>query len=205
MRFVCLATHATHLEIVSELTTEAFIAAMRRFICRRGFCQQIFCDNGTNFTGADNELKRLKAKFLADEKLINEELLEDSISFRFSPANSPHFNGLAEAAVKSMKHHLRRILGESSLDYEETLTLIVMVEAVMNSRPLTPLSEDPNDFEALTPAHFIIGAPLRSFLEPIEDDDIPLMARYRRLRTLLNHFWKRWSREYLTHRQNRTK
>lgn len=202
---VCEATHAVHIELVSKLTTDAFIAALRRFIGRRGLCNSIFCDNGTNFVGADSEMKRWKRNLLDHEENIRDELLEGCIDFHFSPANSPHFNGLAEAAVKSMKHHLRRVLGQASLTYEEMTTLLVQIEAVMNSRPLAALSEDPNDLQVLTPAHFIIGGPLRTLVEPVEDSKADLHLRYRRLRQLSQHIWQRWSKEYLSQRQQRNK
>lgn len=201
--FVCMASRAVHLELVTRLTTDAFIAAIRRFIGRRGLCKKIFCDNATNFAGCDAEMARLCERLLAQEVELNQKLLEDRIQFQFSPANSPHFNGLAEAAVKSLKFHLRRIVGMASLNYEEMSTILVQVEAALNSRPLQALTEDPNDLEALTPAHILIGEPLKSFLEPIEDSDADLTTRYRRLRALFQHFWNRWQNEVLQDRQTR--
>lgn len=57
--FVCLATKAIHLELVNDLTTLAFIAAFKIFTARRGQCSKLFSDNGTNFRGADAELRRM--------------------------------------------------------------------------------------------------------------------------------------------------
>ncbi|XP_076298044.1 uncharacterized protein LOC143217542 [Lasioglossum baleicum] len=100
--------------------------------------------------------------------------------------------GLWEAAVKSMKAHLRRVIGESTLTFEEMTTLLCRIEACLNSRPLTPLSDDPNDLSPLTPGHFLIGEPLRGALEPPPDEvAVPLTTR--------------WSREYLHQLQQRTK
>lgn len=107
--FVCLATRAVHLELVSDLTKEAFIAALSRFISRRGRPKTFFSDNGTTFVGTFNELSDLL------QKELSVTTLEQNINFSFIPAYSPHFGGLWESAVKSIKHHLRRILGLAHL------------------------------------------------------------------------------------------
>ncbi|GBN43220.1 hypothetical protein AVEN_238349-1, partial [Araneus ventricosus] len=74
--------------------------------------------------------------------------------------SAPHFGGLWEAAVKSMKFHLRRAIGAQILIYEEFSTLLVQIEACLNSRPLVPVSSDPDDLSVITPANFLIGSTL---------------------------------------------
>ncbi|XP_047992482.1 uncharacterized protein LOC125231164 [Leguminivora glycinivorella] len=198
--FVCLASKAVHLELVSDLSTEAFILALRRFVSRRGKPSAIFCDNGSNFKGANNELSKLvKSSRQSVTNFANEE----GIRFMFSPAYSPNFGGIWEAGVKSAKHHLKRIAGRASLTFEELGSLFSQIEAILNSRPLTPLSSDPTDPSPLTPGHFLIGRPLTSVPSRAITTKYP--NRYERIEQLRQHFWDRWRREYVAELQQRTK
>ncbi|VEN58681.1 unnamed protein product [Callosobruchus maculatus] len=201
--FVCLAVKAIHLEVVSDLTTDCFIAAFRRFTSRRGFCSYIVSDNGTTFVGASKELKQF---LLKQECEISERLATDGIKWTFIPPRSPHFGGLWEAAIKTVKHHLKRTIGETRLTFEEFYTVLTQIEACVNSRPLYPLSDDPSDPSPLTPAHFIIGetltaTPDKNWLESPESH----LSRFQRLQKIAQHFWDRWSKEYVSHLQHRTK
>ncbi|XP_030754386.1 uncharacterized protein LOC115881149 [Sitophilus oryzae] len=103
--FVCFATRALHLELVSALTTEAFLATLKRFVGRRGKPAQMYSDNGTNFKGAYNELSKL-ADFLQNNANSLVEAIENKgISWSFIPASSPHFGGLWESGVRTVKYH----------------------------------------------------------------------------------------------------
>jgi hypothetical protein len=176
--FVCFSTKAVHLELVGDLTTASFLAAFKRFTSRRGHVSEIFSDNGTNFIGAERE-------FLRSEKFkqkISNEFLNTCTKFNFIPARSPHFGGLWERCVQSVKHHLRRILIDASITYEEFYTLLTRIEACLNSRPLILLSQDPNDLEALTPGHFLIGAPLTAPYESqVTDRNTNGLTRWQRI------------------------
>lgn len=201
--FVCLSTKALHLEVASDLTTNAFILCLRRFISRRGKPLEIYCDNGTNFVGANNEITTFLKSTSAD---IAGFASDEGIQFRFSPAYSPHFGGLWEVGVKSAKFHISRILGDKHLTFEELSTLFSQIEAILNSRPLTPLSSDPNDLYPLTPAHFLIGRPLTSLpTESLLDDTPSILDRYRCLEKMRQHFWNRWRNEYLSELQQKYK
>lgn len=115
-------------------------------------------------------------------------------------------SGLWEAAVKSAKLHIKRIIGEASLRYNEFVTLLAQIEGILNSRPLIPLSSDPNDLTALTAAHFLIGSPIISYPEPILEEVNPQrLTRWQRVEQLRQHFWKRWTKEYLHNCQQRHK
>ncbi|XP_035455669.2 uncharacterized protein LOC118268519 isoform X2 [Spodoptera frugiperda] len=198
--FVCLATRAVHLELVSDLTKHAFIAALNRFIARRGKPKTIFSDNGTTFIGTCNEL----ADILKQD--FSSVMANTGINFSFIPAYTPHFGGLWESAVKSVKHHLRRILGLAHLTYEEMSTCLIQVEAILNSRPLTPLSTDPSDLYPLTPAHFLIGRSLTSLPHPdLVHQNISSLKRFQRIEHLKQQFWNRFSNEYIFYLQQRTK
>ena len=140
------------------MTTNAFIACLRRFLSRRGCPSLIWSDNGTNFVGAAGEIKEL-FKFVKNQDTrdkVSRYLTDQHITWKFIPQRSPHFGGLWEAAVKSMKYHLRRIVGDLKLTYEELSTVLTQVEACLNSRPLVPLTTSDDNIEALTPGHFLI-------------------------------------------------
>ncbi|XP_055522999.1 uncharacterized protein LOC129717178 [Wyeomyia smithii] len=166
--FVCLVTKAVHIELVADLTTSAFIAAFKRFVARRGKPSIVMCDNGKNFVGAKRELDELCKVFLTQrsQEQIVSEAADDGVEFKFIPPRYPNFGGLWEAAVKSMKQHLKRTIGMKVLTPDELQTILVQIESCLNSRPLTPLSNDPGDFEVLTPGHFLIQRPLTALPEP---------------------------------------
>nr|XP_034177277.1 uncharacterized protein LOC117602863 [Osmia lignaria] len=193
--FICLAVKAVHLEVVSELTTEAFLAALRRFIARRGFCSDLYSDNGSNFVGANNELHELRSLLQSDDhrEKVTTFLAEHSINWNFIPPLTPHFGGLWEAAVKSFKYHLKRVAGTELFTFENFNTLIIEIESVLNSRPLTPISSDPNDLLVLTPGHFLIGDSLTSLRER-DFRDIPSnrLSSWQHVQKVKQHFWKRW-------------
>ena len=104
-----------------------------------------------------------------------------------------------------MKYHLKRIVGDAHLTYEELYTVLTSVEAILNSRPLLPLSDDPNE-NSLTPGHFLVGDTLTRVPEP-DLLDLPYnrLSRWQRSQQLTQHFWRRWSREYLHSLQVRNK
>lgn len=140
--FICFSTSAVHLELTTDYTTQGFLTAYRRFIGQRGRCSTLTSDCGTNFIGADNELRRLfraASKEVAD---LSHLLAADGTTWKFHPPAAPHFGGKWEAAVKSTKFHLRHVIGDTVLTYEEFSTLLIQVEAVLNSRPLSALSDD---------------------------------------------------------------
>lgn len=204
--FVCFATKALHLELVSELTSEAFLSTLRRFTSRRGKPLHIYSDNGTTFVGANTELQEFK-KFINDTgESITENLANDGINWHFIPVHSPHFGGLWESGVKSSKFHLKRVLGGANLTFEDFYTVLVQIEGVLNSRPLTPLSTNPNDFDALTPSHFLIGRRLTSVPDPdYSSIKVNRLSRYQYIQKLQRDFWNRWSKEYVGELQTKTK
>lgn len=199
--FTCLATKAVHIELVSDLTTDAFIAALRRFTARRGRCNSMYSDNGTNFVGAKNEIQEIQTLILSSEhnEKVQKHLSEKEITWHFNPPYSPHFGGIWEAAVKSFKKHFLRVVGTETLTFEQLTTLATEIEAILNSRPLTPLSSDINDLLPLTPAHFLIGDTITSL--PQQDfSDIPpsRLSIWQNIQRMRQSFWDRWHKEYLS-------
>lgn len=203
-----MTTRAIHLELVSSLTTNDFLHTLKRFIGRRGCPKVILSDNGTTFHGANNKLRDIHRFFKDDknESTIQNYLGHKEIAWKFIPAKSPHWGGLWEAAVKSAKYHLIRTLGDANLTYEEFSTVLVEIEAILNSRPLCPLSSDPSEFECLTPGHFLIGKSMTSFPERDETKTTTnRLDRWRHCTQLKQRFWKRWMTEYVSQLQKRTK
>ncbi|XP_055623162.1 uncharacterized protein LOC129766608 [Toxorhynchites rutilus septentrionalis] len=194
--------------MVADLTTAAFIAAFKRFVARRGKPAVVFCDNATNFVGARRELDELRKLFVSQQtqQSLASTAADSGIEFRFIPARSPNFGGLWEAAVKSMKQHLKKTIGINIVTPDELHTVLAQIEACLNSRPLTPVSNDPSDLDVLTPGHFLIQRSLMAVPEPMaEDVQEHQLSRWRRAQLIVHRIWSKWSTEYLANLQNRTK
>ena len=206
--FICLATKAVHLEVVSDLTTEAFLASLKRFFSRRGKSNSLMSDNATNIVGANRELKEMHELLLSEKHNVEVErfLSKQGVSWSFIPPRAPHFGGLWEAAVKSFKHHMLRIVGDTLLTLEQFHTYVVEIEAILNSRPLSPLSSDPNDYRPLTPGHFLIGESLMSFPQAdLRNIATNRLSAWQHVQAMKQHFWARWHKEYLNELNVRTK
>ncbi|XP_058840273.1 uncharacterized protein LOC131695773 [Topomyia yanbarensis] len=205
--FICFATKAVHIELVSDLTTQAFLCALRRFIARRGRPTHIHSDNGKNFEGAKNELQQLFAMFQNQEEIekITSTCAEEGITWHLVPPKAPHFGGLWEAAIKVAKKQLYRQLGPSRLSFEDVGTVLSQIEALMNSRPLLPMSDDPDDLAALTPAHFLIGTSMLALPDP-DHRNLPVnrLDHYQKLQLHVQKFWCHWRSEYLQELQKDT-
>ncbi|GFW13334.1 integrase catalytic domain-containing protein [Trichonephila clavipes] len=125
----------------------------------------------------------------------------------FSPPVSPHFGGLWEAGVKSIKYHLKRVNGNTNLTFEEFSTLLTQVEAILNSRPLVSLDcdNDPDSLNILTPSHFLIGEVITSSPEHTNEDKLSLRSRWDIVQKMKLGFWRKWKIDYLSNLQTRTK
>jgi hypothetical protein len=200
--FMCLSTKAFHLELVSELSTEAYIASLQCLIAKRGLCNNIYSGNGTNFVGAKKELK----KIISEEettRCISKFAVQQGINFHFIPPCFPHVGGIWEAGVKSMKLHLCRVVGSAKLTFEEFDTLLCQVKAVLNSRPICPLSNDPDNLQVLTPGHFFIGTSLLALPDyNLTDVSSNCLSRWLYVQQMVQQLWKCWSQDYL-HQLNR--
>ncbi|XP_047022485.1 uncharacterized protein LOC124631893 [Helicoverpa zea] len=205
--FICMVTRAIHLEAVTDMTAKAFIAAFRRFTSRRGHCHDVYSDNGTNFVGADRQLRDM---FNSAKSSIPGEIAEllvlERTTWHYIPPHAPNFGGLWEAGIRSTKTHLKKVIGDATLTYEELTTVLAQVEACLNSRPITVLSDDPNDPLPLTPGHFLIGEPLLNLSdENYTNCNISSLDRWRLTQKMVNDFWNRWHKEYLVNLNQRYK
>ncbi|XP_063543228.1 uncharacterized protein LOC134751714 [Cydia strobilella] len=196
--FVCMATKAVHIEAVSDLSTAGFLAAFKRFVARRGYCSDLYSDNGSNFVGAAKELQYL---FNAERSSLVPELADwmasNGTQWHFIPPYAPNFGGLWEAGIKSCKFHLKRVIGNATLTFEETSTVLSQIEACLNSRPLWRI-DDNGESLPLTPGHFLVGEPL--IVAPDQCyDQVPIspLRRWQLCQRMMQDFWRRWSQEYL--------
>ncbi|XP_055522717.1 uncharacterized protein LOC129716899 [Wyeomyia smithii] len=205
--FVCFATKAVHIELVSDLSTPAFLSALRRFIARRGRIRELHSDNGTAFKGAANHLRHvfemLKSNGTERDRIVAW-CVDNEIEWKFSPPRAPHFGGLWEAAVKSAKYHLLREIGHTSISQEDMITLLAQIEMCLNSRPLTPIPGEPTDLEVLTPGHFLVGSNMQAVPEPslIHTSESHL-NHWQRTQKIFQRIWARWYPEYLAQLQSR--
>ena len=147
--FTCAVYRAIHLEVVTSLSTPAFMLALRRFIARRGRPHTIYSDNGTNFVGLENHLSEI------DWSLIQEYTAIDRIRWKFNPPTASWWGGWWERLIGIVKNILKRILGKSVVNLEELITILCDVEYVVNNRPLTKRNVDNGDLLPLTPQMFL--------------------------------------------------
>ncbi|GFS73982.1 integrase catalytic domain-containing protein [Trichonephila clavipes] len=200
--FICFSTRTVHLEILSNLTSDALIATSKRFFAHRVIPSIIFSDNGTQFSWC-SLYKLVKTP---PDNLASYLISHSIISWKFLPPRSPNFGGLCEAGIKSFKYHLKRTIGNFNLTIEEFLTVVNQVESIINSGFIIPLSSDPNDFRSLTPGHFLISRPINSIPESkiIDIPDNPL-SRWQQVQKINQFILKERSRDNLNNLQQRGK
>ena len=198
--YTCCVTRAVHLEVVPNMTTEAYLRSFKRFAARRGFPNRVFSDNGKTFKAAQRALVKLVA-----QPSVTQYFSDTHIKWTFNLEKAPWWGGMFERLVKSMKQCLKRVVGGAKLTLDELQTVVTEAEATLNSRPLSYVSTEDLD-EPLTPSHLIVGRRLFSYPDPFVDDardpdyemsSAALTRRMQYLNTILNHFWVRWRREYL--------
>ena len=205
--FTCLVSRAIHIETSISLETDSFLNALRRFIARRGPVKEIRCDNGTNFVGARRELKEA-FKELDHSKVQNSMHCMD-IDWLFNPPSASHMGGVWERQIRTVRKVLNSLMIDHAarLDDESFRTLMCEVEAIVNSRPLTFVSNDVDDFDPLTPNH-LLTTKSNVYVPPpgvFQRNDVYMRRRWRRVQYLANLFWSRWRKEYLHTLQIRSK
>ena len=153
--FTCLTVRCVHLEVVENADTDAFINALRRFVNRRACPKVIYSDNGTNFKGASSELKEFINEL--DHGRIEKFSSRIKIKWKFNPPAAPHMGGAWERLVRSTKEVLSGLMESRVLTDDQLYTLLTEVESILNSRPITHLSNNPADLDPLTPNHILLG------------------------------------------------
>ncbi|XP_055918643.1 uncharacterized protein LOC129950746 [Eupeodes corollae] len=202
--FTCLTSRAIHIEVAFSLSTDSCILSIQRFIARRGKPSEFYSDNGTNFVGAEKELKDQFQ--LINKNALLSKFTSPHTKWYFNPPAAPHMGGSWERLIGTVKKILREVMGNRRLNDETFQSALIEIEAVVNSRPLTYVTLGPDDEEALTPNHFILG-PSNGNKGLVNDNDRELMSRkdWRQIQQIANIFWKRWVREYLPTLTKRTK
>ena len=201
--FTCLTTRAVHVEVVPSMDTSSCVMGVERFVSRRGTPAMIWSDNGTNFIGAEKELRECVEKW--NTLNIAAELAHKGIKWRFNPPSAPHQGGIWERLVRSFKRVLYTILGTRRLTDEVLNTTFCLVECALNSRPLTPVSADPSDLGAITPNHFLLGNQATRIPSIVGVDEFDHRKRYARAQSYANAIWARWLKEYVPTLNRRSK
>ena len=200
--FTCLTIRAVHLEVAVDLSTDAFINALRRFLSRRGQVRKIICDRGTNFVGASNILASQNSVF---GKSVARKLLERGIEWEFTPPGASHYGGTWERMIGCVRRVLEVIMGVQVMTDDSLVTMFCEIEAIVNSRPLSVPSSDVNDISPITP-NLILNMG-RSPEAIISSDEAVNYSKYRWKQTqyMADQFWSRWRKEYFTSLQERQK
>ena len=202
--FRCLATRAIHIELTDSLDADAALMAISRFQARRGNVKEIWSDNGKNLTSANKTLRQ-ELKALNQDKMLTSLALE-GIKWRFISPCDPEAGGAWERAIRTVKDTLRIILKEQIPRFEILQTVIAEAEKIVNSTPLFHVPVDPDDDDVLTPFHFLIGRATPAYPTGTHTQDGGcLRRRWKHTQMLADHFWRRWTREYLPTLANRSK
>lgn len=192
--FTCSTTRAIHLELCSDMSTDRFLQALERFAGRRGLPNTIYSDNATTFQATNKELKELWSVLAATQ--TQHYFAQQGIVWKFIVPRAAWWGGWWERMIGSTKRCLRKVLGQTQIDQEGLITILVSIEAALNSRPISQCDESP---DALSPAHFLVGQRLTTLptgSEPVASRD--LNKEFRRQQKITEDFWRRWQKEYLT-------
>ena len=198
--FTCLSTRSVHSEIVHKLDSASLINAIVRFAARRPGAVKFVSDRGTNLRGADGILRKQMAEWMSSSTA---NLQARGLEWSFIPAHTPHYGGVWERVVGLFKRLLASVQKGNALQVDVFNTVVIEMEAIINRRPLTAMSTDPNDTEALTPAHILYPATFAHSAaiivpeNPISDADA-LRCAWRRARSRVNAFRKSFYKEYIT-------
>ena len=203
--FSCCVTRAVHAELVYKLDADSMINAITRFTARRPGVRTFISDRGTNLVGADAILRR---EWNSWRESVAPELHKKNLEWTFIPAGTPHYGGLWERVVSLFKKHIMSATRGDILHVDTFNTIVIEIEGILNRRPLTPISDDPNDTECLTPAHILYPATFAhssAIIVPENNYESSAQASWKRAQNRISAFWRIWSREYLDLLHTRSK
>ena len=206
--FTCASSRAVHLEVVTDLSEESFLHAFRRFASRKSLPKVVVSDNASTFMSAAEDLKAL-----FESGAIQENLARQGVDWKFIPCRAPWYGGYWERLIGLTKSAIKKTLGRSHVTLSSLQTIIVEIEAHLNNRPLTYVSSDLNEPEPLTPSHLLYGRIIDTLPHSsVTEEDIldeeyqqtgcklhnTLSKKAKAQAMIIQHFWNRWKREYLT-------
>ena len=196
--FTCLQVRAVHFEVTEGQTTSHVLNAISRFADIRGVPKTIISDNQTSFHKADKDLrewlKSIDFKEIEEKTGFNFRPNSKGIQWIFNPPVSPHFGGVYETIVKSMKRALYSTIRKADLNEDGFRTAISGAMAILNSRPISETGKQ-DDFEALTPDHFLKSHLKGAVFPPNVETSMNMRERYRHIDVILNHLWSRFHKE----------
>ena len=208
--FTCSTSRAIHLEVTEDLTTGSFLNALKRFIGRRGTPAIIHTDNAKTFKGAENYLKGIFDELQSRD--IQHYYAVKGIKWRYITERAPWWGGYWEAMVRLVKEHAKRTLFKSLLTLDELHTIMIEIEAILNSRPLTYVYDDQREPSPISPSLLLTGSSLLSLPDPLraeEEESVATLEAATRRHEYRNHlvhqFWQRWRTEYLQELQKTDK
>ena len=193
--FTCMTVRAIHLELAYDLTTSSFINVLRRFLSRRGPVTHIYSDNGTNFVSSAKILKDSVVQW--NQVQIHKFLRKKQVEWSFNAPSASHTGGVWERLIRSVREVLLAVMPKDTLTDDELHTLLLEIEAIVNSRPLTELPLEVGQKLPLTPNHLLrINSDLAPSPLGTEDTNCYSRQRFRVVQHVADNFWKRWIVEY---------
>ena len=200
--FTCTNSRAIHLEVVYDLSAESFLNAFIKFSSRRSFPEVMYSDNATNFVAAADFLK-----YISQTNLLTNFMLNNRIEWKFITPRAPWHGGMYERMIGITKNAFKKVIGKALITKIHLETIVPQIEARINDRPITYITDDIKDFDPLTPSQLLLGYKLREFPNIIEEQQIADPSYHTReyitksfqlkLRNL-SQIWARWKQEYLT-------
>jgi len=189
--FTCAVYRGVHLDLVDSLSAEEFLDCLHRFVCQVGRPTTFVSDNGTNFVGSVSLMKRLNWKLIESKSQVKQ------IRWRFNPPSAAWWGGWWERLIGSLKDLLRKMVGRAKLTRKELVSCLAEISYVMNTRPLTTLTENSEDLIPLTPFHFMRDLPIGGLPEAEMIDGASLQAAYQKMCDIKCGLRERFRKEYL--------
>ena len=205
--FTCLTVRAVHIEVVEQMSTSSFINALRRFVSIRGKVLEYRSDRGTNFVGSTDNVRTDAVNI--EDPAVRQFLLGEGTKWIFNPPHSSHFGGVWERMIGVARRILDALLLEHStkeLTHEVLVTFMAEVSMIINSRPIVPISSDPENALILSPNVLLTQKENEDVL-PLQNIDTREMykSNWKHVQVLAEKFWKRWKDEFLQNLQTRRK